>query len=109
MALSAAFNDLRFTPLEKAELKDIEIEISALSPMQKITNPNLIEIGKHGVYVKKGMRSGVYLPQVAVELGWSKEQFLNSLCEEKASLNRNCWRDGSAELYIFTAQVFNEE
>ncbi len=108
MALSAAFNDPRFTPLEKSELKDIEIEISVLSPMQKITNPDLIEVGKHGVYVKKGMRSGVYLPQVATELGWSKEQFLNSLCEEKAGLNRDCWRDGSTELFIFTAQVFSE-
>lgn len=108
MALSAAFNDPRFTPLEKSELKDIKIEISVLSPMQKITNPDLIEIGKHGVYVKKGSRSGVYLPQVAFELGWNKEQFLNSLCEEKAGLPRDCWKDGSTELYIFTAQVFNE-
>ena len=108
MASEAAFNDPRFLPLEKSELKDMAIEISVLSDMQKITDPNLIEVGKHGVYVKKGRQSGVYLPQVASELGWNKEQFLNSLCEEKAGLNRDCWKDGTTELYIFTAQVFNE-
>lgn len=107
MTLSAAFNDPRFLPLEKTELKDVEIEISVLSPMQKIDSPDLIEIGKHGVYVRKGARSGVYLPQVATGLGWDKEQFLNSLCEEKAGLDRDCWKDGSTDLYIFTAQVFN--
>jgi len=108
MALSAAFSDPRFFPLERQELKNIEIEISVLSPMQKITDPILIEIGKHGVYVKKGARAGVYLPQVATEMGWNKEQFLNSLCEEKVGLDANCWKDGSVDLYIFTAQVFNE-
>jgi len=108
MASEAAFNDPRFLPLEKPELKDAAIEISVLSPMQKIDNPDLIEVGKHGVYVKKGSRSGVYLPQVATELGWNKEQFLNSLCAEKAGLSADCWKDGTAELYIFTAQVFGE-
>lgn len=108
MAIEAAFSDPRFLPLEKSELKDVAIEISVLSPMQKITDPDLIEVGKHGVYVKRGNRSGVYLPQVATELGWSKEQFLNSLCAQKAGLPTDCWRDGSAELFIFTAQVFGE-
>ncbi len=107
MALSAAFGDPRFMPLVKQELKDIEIEISVLSPMKKITDPNLIEVGKHGVYIRKGARGGVYLPQVATELGWDREQFLNSLCQEKAGLNKDCWKDGSIDLYIFTAQVFN--
>lgn len=109
MAISAAFNDLRFHPLQEDELKDIKIEISVLSPMQKIADHNVIEFGKHGVYVKKGTQSGVYLPQVAIETGWSKGEFLDSLCEQKAGLNRDCWKDGSAELYIFTAQVFGEE
>lgn len=109
MASEAAFHDPRFLPLEKPELKDVAIEISVLSPMRKITDPDFIEVGKHGVYVKKGMRGGVYLPQVATELGWNKEQFLNSLCAEKAGLSADCWRDGTTELYIFTAQVFNEK
>ena len=108
MAEAAAFNDPRFMPLEKPELKDVEIEISVLSAMRKITDPNLIEVGKHGVYVKKGTRSGVYLPQVATEQGWTREQFLNSLCEEKSGIGKNCWKDGTTDLYIFTAQVFSE-
>ncbi|MDD5146644.1 MAG: AmmeMemoRadiSam system protein B [Candidatus Pacebacteria bacterium] len=108
MALSAAFNDPRFTPLEKSELKDLEIEISVLSPMQKTTDPNIIKVGKHGVYVKKGLRSGVFLPQVAIEQGWDREEFLDNLCEGKAGLPRTCWQDGSCDLYIFTAQVFHE-
>jgi len=108
MALAAAFEDTRFAALEKEELKDIEIEISVLSPMQRITDPNVIELGKHGVYVRQGNRSGVYLPQVASEAGWSKEEFLNSLCEHKAGMNRDCWKDGSTEVYIFTAQTFGE-
>jgi len=108
MALSAAFDDPRFPPLEEQELKDIGIEISVLSPMQKITDPNIIEVGKHGVYVKKGTRSGVYLPQVATEMGWTREQFLDSLCEQKSGLGKSCWKDPSVDIYIFTAQVFNE-
>ena len=109
MAKAAAFSDPRFMPLTEGELKDVEIEISVLSPMQKIIDPNLIEVGKHGVYVKKGARGGVYLPQVAIEQSWTREQFLNSLCEEKAGLNRDCWKNGVVDLYIFTAQVFTEK
>ena len=109
MALAAAFKDPRFSPLQSDELADIKIEISVLSPMQKIEDPNLVEIGKHGVYVTKGGNSGVFLPQVAIEEGWTREQFLDNLCEHKAGLDKNSWRDGSAELYIFTAQVFEEE
>ena len=108
MALSAGFSDSRFTPLQKDELKDIEIEISVLSALQKITDPNIIVAGEHGVMVRKGRQGGVYLPQVAAEMGWTREEFLNSLCSEKAGLARDCWLDGSAELFIFTAQVFSE-
>ena len=59
--------------------------------------------------VKSGFRSGVYLPQVADETGWSKEEFLSSLCYSKAGLNPTSWKDGSAELYTFQAEVFNEK
>ncbi len=108
MALAAAFNDPRFMPLTENELKEVEIEISVLSPRQKISNHSLIEIGKHGVYVQKGSQSGVYLPQVATEQNWTREQFLDSLCEQKSGLGKDCWRDGSVDLYIFTAQIFEE-
>lgn len=109
MALAAAFHDSRFLPLQKDELKEVEIEISVLSPRQKIASPDIIEAGKHGVYLQRGTKSGVYLPQVASEQGWDKETFLNSLCEEKTGLEKDCWRNGSADLYIFTAQIFEEE
>lgn len=108
MALSAAFEDGRFDPLREEELNGVDIEISVLSPMKKILSPDDIELGKHGVYVSRGERSGVYLPQVAAETGWDKNSFLNSLCIEKAGLEAGCWRDKATELFVFTAQVFKE-
>ncbi len=108
MAISAAFADPRFNQLSAEELDEIKFEISVLSPMEKIINPNIIEAGKHGVYVQKGSMGGVYLPQVAIEQGWNREQFLEHLCEHKAGIGKNAWQDGSAQIYIFTAQVFGE-
>jgi len=109
MSVEAAVNDPRFSALEPAELKDIEIEISVLSELEKINNPDLIELGKHGVLIKKGYRSGVFLPQVATETHWTKEEFLSNLCTHKAGLPADCWRDGSSDIYIFSAEVFNEK
>ncbi len=108
MAVSAAFADPRFNQLSADELQEVKFEISVLSPMEKIIDPNIVEVGKHGVYVQKGSRCGVYLPQVAIEAGWNREQFLDHLCEHKAGIGKNAWRDGSAQIYIFTAQVFGE-
>ncbi len=108
MAVESATGDPRFTPVELSGLKDIEIEISVLSPMEKITDPANIQLGKHGVLVRRGFASGVYLPQVAIETGWSKEEFLESLCEHKAGLPPDAWKDKNTELYIFTAEIFSE-
>jgi len=108
MALSAAFNDSRFQPLTAEEFKNIEMEISVLSPREKISDYNLIEAGKHGVYVQKGKKTGTYLPQVASENNWTKEEFLKSLCEDKSQIGPNCWLDPKTNLYIFTAQIFHE-
>jgi hypothetical protein len=109
MAVEAAVSDPRFTPLTLAELKDIEIEISVLSPLKKVDSADKIELGKDGVLVRKGYQSGVFLPQVATETGWSKEEFLNNLCAQKAGLPADAWKDKSTELYIFKAEVFSEE
>jgi len=109
MAVEAATGDPRFNPVTPSELKDIEIEISVLTPLEKIDNPDKITLGTHGVLVKKGGRSGVFLPQVATETGWSKEEFLSTLCSQKAGLAPDAWKDKSTELYIFSAEVFSEK
>ena len=108
MALASATEDPRFHPLKIEELKDIKIEISVMSKLRKITNPDEIIIGKHGVLVRDNFRSGIYLPQVAVEAGWSKEEFMNSLCGSKAGMNEDAWKKGKCEIQIFTAEVFEE-
>ena len=108
MAIAAATEDPRFYPVKINELKEIKIEISVLSPLRKITDINEIVMGKHGVLVKSGFQSGVYLPQVAVETGWNKEEFMNSLCGSKAGINVDAWKKGKCEIYIFTAEVFSE-
>ena len=109
MAISAAAEDPRFAPVTLDELDDIDIEISALSPMKKIDDYNVIEMGRHGVMVKSAWRSGVYLPQVADETGWDREQFMNSLCAHKAGISPDAWKTGSCDIYVFTAEVFGEK
>jgi AmmeMemoRadiSam system protein A len=108
MAVEAAVGDPRFPAVELSELKDIELEISVLSPMERISSADKIQLGVHGVLVKKGFNSGVFLPQVATETGWSKEEFMSNLCVHKAGLSPDAWKDKSTEVYIFTAEVFSE-
>jgi len=108
MAIAAAAHDWRFSPVTQEELDNIDIEISVLSPLKKTTNPEEIVMGKHGVVVKKGSLSGVYLPQVAVETGWGREEFMNSLCTQKAGLPADSWKTGECDIYTFTAEVFGE-
>lgn len=105
MAVSAALYDYRFLPMEKEELPDIEVEISVLSPLKKIMDIDEIELGKHGIYIEKGGESGVFLPQVAKETGWTKEEFLGHCSRDKAGLGWNGWK--TANIYIFTAAVFH--
>ena len=108
MAIEAATADPRFAPVRYEELKDIDIEVSVLSPLKKVDSLEEIILGKHGVIVKRGFRQGVFLPQVAEETGWSKEEFLSYLCAHKAGLPFDCWKDKDTELYVFTACVFSE-
>ncbi len=109
MAVEAAVDDPRFSPLSLPELNDVEIEISALSVLEKVPSAEKIELGKHGVLVKRGVNSGVFLPQVATETGWSKEEFLNNLCAHKAGLPADAWKDKNTELFVFNAEVFSEK
>jgi MEMO1 family protein len=110
MAVEAATADPRFPPVTLDELNSaLSIEISALSPLRKVGSADEIVMGTHGVVVRKGFNSGVYLPQVATETGWSKEYFLSSLCSHKAGLPSDAWKDKATELYVFTAEVFSEQ
>ncbi len=109
MAIEAAVDDWRFHKVELPELKDIEIEISVLSPLKRVFSSDQIKLGLHGVMVKSGFNTGVFLPQVATETGWSKEKFLSELCSQKAGLSSDAWKDSATELYVFTAEVFSEK
>ncbi|NQV00990.1 MAG: AmmeMemoRadiSam system protein B [Parcubacteria group bacterium] len=106
MAVSAATQDSRFTPVQSSELNDLEYEISVLSPLRKIDNWQEIELGKHGVQIKKGSRSGVFLPQVATDNNWDLDKFMGELCSQKAGLSWDCWKNDDVDLYVFTAEVF---
>lgn len=105
MAEAAAFRDPRFTPVTERELPDLDLEISVLTPLKKITDINEIEVGKHGIYIKKGWYSGLLLPQVATEYGWNRQTFLRHTCE-KAGLGWDDWKDKNTEIYIFSADIF---
>ncbi len=109
MAQAAAFHDPRFIPLTKQELNNIKIEISVLTQPQPIKNIKEIQLGKHGVIIRRGNRSGVYLPQVATETGWNLTTFLSNLCVTKAGLETDCWQNPATQIYTFEAQVFKEK
>jgi AmmeMemoRadiSam system protein B/AmmeMemoRadiSam system protein A len=105
-AIQAATSDPRFPPLSPDELADIELEISVLSPFQRLTDTSTVEVGTHGLLINKGDRSGILLPQVPVEQGWVRGEYLDNLCL-KAGLPTACWQEG-ASLYTFTAVVFDD-
>jgi len=106
MALSAALEDPRFPPLEPAELAGVEIEISALTPLERIAGPEAIVVGRDGVQIRKDGRVAVFLPQVATEQGWDRDALLANLCL-KAGLPRDAWRSG-AEFWSFQSVHFRE-
>jgi len=108
MAIEAAFGDPRFPPLEAPELSRIEIEISALSPMEPCADPRSVKVGTHGLYLIHRGRSGVLLPQVPVEQHWSLDEYLDYICV-KAGLPPHSYEAPGAELYTFTATVFGEK
>ena len=104
MARAAAFEDPRFMPVTRDELDDIDIEISVLTPMRRIQSLDEFQLHKHGIYIKKGYRSGTFLPQVADEVNWTKEEFVGHCAQDKAGIGWDGWRD--AELYVYEAIVF---
>lgn len=108
MAKAAATSDPRFMgdPITPGELEDLDVEISVLSPLKKTDDPLSLRLGVDGIYIKRGCSSGCFLPQVATETGWSKEQFLSYCCAHKAGLAADAWKDPETEVLLFTADVF---
>ena len=105
-ARAAAFGDPRFPPVTLADLRNLSLEISVLSPAEAVVDPAVVEVGRHGLVVEQGTARGLLLPQVAAEHGWTREQFLDHTCI-KAGLPPNAWRRG-ASVYSFEAVVFAE-
>lgn len=105
MAQAAAFEDPRFQPLGPDELADLDIEISILGPVLPCPDPERVEVGRHGLIMRQGMRQGLLLPQVPVEWGWDRLQFLSQTCR-KAGLPAQAWKDPSTQIYWFEAVVF---
>lgn len=107
VARKAAFGDPRFEPMAPGELPRVQIEVSVLTPMRRITSPEEITIGKDGLIIQCRGHRGLLLPQVATEYGWDVEEFLENTCR-KAGLPVGAWRDPGAELEAFSAEVFSE-
>jgi len=107
-AALGAINDPRFPPVREEEMSEIRIEVSVLTPPQIVKDPlKEIKIGKHGVIVRYGPYSGLLLPQVPIEQGWSLEEFLDYACL-KAGLPPGCWKNKEIEVYKFEAKIFEE-
>lgn len=107
MAIAAATEDPRFPPVTAEEIGLLEIEISVLTPPAPIQDLGKVEVGRHGLIARKGARAGLLLPQVPVDQGWDREQFLAYTCM-KAGIRPDAWRDGSVKFEAFEAQVFSE-
>ncbi|MFW5750981.1 MAG: AmmeMemoRadiSam system protein A [Planctomycetota bacterium] len=107
-ACAAAFDDPRFAPLQPGELVRLRIEISALHPPERVDQVDAIEPGRHGVVLHHGPAGAVFLPQVAPEQGWTREQMLSHL-SAKAGLPSDAWRHPRTWFEVFEAEVFGEE
>jgi AmmeMemoRadiSam system protein A len=111
MTKASATADPRFLMdrIGPAELPSLDIEISVLSPLRRIDDPLSLSLGVDGIYIRRGRASGCFLPQVATETGWTKEEFLSYCCSHKAGLPAEAWRDPKTEVYLFTAEAFSAE
>jgi len=105
MAQSAAFEDSRFPPVTEHEFEALDYEISILSPIEICPDPELVEVGRHGLIMSRGRRSGLLLPQVPVEWNWDRETFLAQTCA-KAGLPHSAWKDEDTTIFWFEAVVF---
>jgi uncharacterized protein len=105
--ISAAVEDNRFPPVTGGEIKDLEIEISVLSPFRRIKDIEEIEVGRHGLYLVQGSFRGLLLPQVATQNKWDRATFLAQTCH-KSGLPESAWRNPQAIIHTFEAEVFSD-
>lgn len=110
MAVSSSTQDSRFFSdrITPREVDELDLEISVLSPLKRTDNPLSLRLGIDGIYIRRGYASGCFLPQVADETGWNKEQFLSYCCSHKAGLPPDAWKDKKTEVYLFTAEIIEE-
>ena len=107
---AGACRDPRFIyykPITPAELGQLTIEVSVLSPLELIADPLSVQIGMQGIYVGRGHSSGCFLPEVATDQGWDAEQFLTHCCAGKANLSPDAWRNSDTKVYVFTSEKFS--
>lgn len=105
---AAAARDPRFTynPITPRELGQLTIEVSVLSPLEETSEPLDLELGRHGIYIVRGARSGCFLPEVATDMGWTARQFLDECCSGKAGLPVGAWEMEGTKVYLFTSEKF---
>ncbi|WP_321997476.1 AmmeMemoRadiSam system protein B [Draconibacterium orientale] len=103
----SATNDQRFDPIEPSDLQNMTLEVSVLTPLKKIKSIDEFELGKHGIYIKSGLNSGTFLPQVVEKTGWSKEEFLGRCAKNKAGIGWDGWK--TAELYTYKVVIVKDD
>jgi uncharacterized protein len=108
MAAAAASEDPRFPPVRPDEVARLQIAVSALGTSFAVADPRAIEVGRHGLLVKRGLKRGTLLPRVAIAHRWTAHQFLKHTCL-KAGLPPRAWEDSDVEIEAFEAEEFGEE
>jgi AmmeMemoRadiSam system protein A len=108
VAVKSATEDPRFVPMTQTELAGATLEISILSPLRQIADQSEIEVGKHGLLLESGRHRGLLLPQVATEYRWDRESFLSHTAR-KAGLPADGWKSPEAKIFVFSAEIINEE
>ncbi len=107
---SEAARDPRFldNPITPAEIAELMIQVSVLSPLAQTDQPHNLRVGTHGIYIISGNAGGCFLPEVATDMGWTAEQFLDNCCTHKAGLPAGAWREPNTEVYLFTSEKFQQ-
>ena len=105
-----ACHDPRFVhhPVTARELGSLTVEVSVLGPLEPIADPLSLELGKHGIYIINGYSAGCFLPEVAIETGWTAEEFLTHCCQGKAGMSGDAWKRPDTQVYVFTSEKFKE-